>query len=114
MIRLPPSSQLWFVPNMGTRRTERTEISVTGRYRRGTGAARDVEILDLTEEGCRFFDRFGRLPEGTEISLRIGPIGPLLATVRWRSEGKVGVQFEQPLYGPVFEHIRDQIAASQA
>lgn len=87
----------------------RHPVSVEGRYRKGTGVAKDVEILDLSETGCRFFDRFGRMVPGTEISLRIGPIGPVVATVRWCKNQVVGVQFETPLYGPVFEHIRSQI-----
>lgn len=91
------------------RRKPRHAISVQGRYRTGSGVAKDVDILDLSETGCRFFDRFGRMVPGTEISLRIGPIGPVVATVRWCKQQVVGVQFETPLYGPVFEHIRAQL-----
>lgn len=87
----------------------RHPISVQGRYRTGSGLAKDVDILDLSESGCRFYDRFGRMLPGTEISLRIGPIGPVVAVVRWCSQQVVGVQFETPLYGPVFEHIRSQL-----
>lgn len=91
------------------RRKPRHAISVEGRYRTGTGVPKDVDILDLSETGCRFFDRFGRMTPGTEISLRIGPIGPVIATVRWCRQQVVGVEFETPLYGPVFEHIRAQL-----
>lgn len=91
------------------RRKPRHAVSVQGRYRTGTGVPKDVDILDLSETGCRFFDRFGRMAPGTEISLRIGPIGPVVATVRWCKQQIVGVQFENPLYGPVFEHIRAQL-----
>lgn len=89
-----------------TRHGKRHEISVPGRYRTGAGVAKDVDILDISESGCRFFDRFGRLGVGTTLSLRIGTIGPIVATVRWCRDHVVGVQFENPLYGPVFEHIR--------
>lgn len=81
-------------------------ISVAGRYRTGSGVAKDIDVLDISESGCRFYDRFGRLPAGSEISMRIGSIGPVVATVRWCKDHIVGVQFENPLYGPVFEHIR--------
>ncbi len=84
----------------------RYAISVPGRYRTGTGVAKDVDILDISESGCRFFDRFGRMTPGSQISLRIGTIGPVVATVRWREAQVVGVEFEYALYGPVFEHIR--------
>lgn len=87
----------------------RHPISVQGRYRTGSGVAKHVDILDLSETGCRFFDRFGRLLPGTEISLRIGPIGPVVAVVRWSRKQIVGVEFDTPLYGPVFDHIRSQL-----
>ena len=91
------------------RAKERHAISVQGRYRTGSGVAKDVDVLDLSETGCRFFDRFGRMVPGTEISLRIGPIGPVIAQVRWCRQQVVGVEFETPLYGPVFDHIRQQL-----
>ncbi|WP_209347447.1 PilZ domain-containing protein [Pontixanthobacter sp. CEM42] len=91
------------------RRTPRFDISVQGRYRTGSGVARDVPILEMSETGCRFYDRFGRLAPGAELTLKIGPIGPVVAIVRWCKEQIVGVEFEYPLYGPVFEHIRSQL-----
>lgn len=93
------------------RASPRYEISVQGRYRTGSGVPRDVPILDISETGCRMFDRFGRLPAGKVLSLRIGPIGPIVATVAWCRNQVVGVQFAIALYGPVFEHIREQVAA---
>ncbi|MDN3645598.1 PilZ domain-containing protein [Pontixanthobacter aestiaquae] len=91
------------------RKNPRYELHVEGRYRTGSGIARDVPILEMSETGCRFYDRFGRLAAGTELTLRIGPIGPVVATVRWCRDSIVGVEFENPLYGPVFEHIRSQV-----
>ncbi|MFV0643566.1 MAG: PilZ domain-containing protein [Sphingomonadaceae bacterium] len=88
------------------RKDDRHEIEVDGRYRTGTGIARDVRILDISESGCRFYDRFGRLEAGREISIRIGPIGPIVALVRWSVNHVVGVEFDTRLYGPVYEHIR--------
>lgn len=93
------------------RQKSRHGISVQGRYRTGSGVPKDVDILDISETGCRFYDRFGRMVPDTEISLRIGPIGPVVATVRWCRDHVVGVQFENPLYGPVFEHIRETLDA---
>lgn len=96
------------------RSSQRYEISVQGRYRTGSGVPRDVPILDISETGCRMYDRFGRLPAGTVISLRIGPIGPIVGTVAWCTDNIVGVSFENPLYGPVFEHIREKLDAGPA
>ncbi len=104
-------ADIWPVPFMDeTRKTPRFEISVQGRYRTGTGVARDVPILEMSEAGCRFYDRFGRLSPGAEISVRIETIGPIVATVKWSEDHIIGVQFQQPLYGPVFEHIRQKLS----
>ena len=84
----------------------RFDVGVAGRYRVGRGVARDVELYDLSGNGCRFFDRFGRLEEGSDITLRIGAVGPILANVRWRKNGYVGVCFEPPLHEAVLDHLR--------
>jgi hypothetical protein len=88
------------------RHAERHEISIIGRvFRTGTGA-RDVTVLDLSEQGCRFHDRFGNLPKGTPLTIKLGPVGPVEATVMWSRGEYVGVQFRSPLYPSVLEHIR--------
>ncbi len=93
-----------------SRKEPRAELSVQGRYRTGTGVPRDVPIIELSAHGCRFFDRFGKLAIDTRLSIKIETIGPIPAQVKWREGQTVGVEFEQALYGPVFEHIRDKLA----
>lgn len=93
-----------------TRRTPRFDVSVQGRYRTGNGVARDVPIFEISETGCRFYDRFGRLAADIDISIKIETIGPIVATVRWSRDQIVGVEFERPIYGPVFEFIRDKLS----
>ena len=91
------------------RREDRHGVAVDGRYRTGTGVPKDVSVLDISEGGCRFFDKFGRLTPGAQITIRVGPIGPIPATVRWCEGQVVGVEFEDPIYGPVLDHIRSQL-----
>lgn len=91
------------------RREERHGVAVEGRYRTGSGVPKDVSVLDISEGGCRFFDKFGRLIPGARITVRIGAIGPIEATVRWCEDQVVGVEFDNPIYGPVLEHIRRQL-----
>jgi len=89
-----------------TERVEpRHEISIVGRVRMGTGA-RDVTIQDLSEHGCKFHDRFSSLAIGAPVTVRIGPVGPVEAHVKWRRGEYVGVQFVTPLYPAVLDHIR--------
>ena len=90
---------------MDLRREKRYSIAVPGRYRKGTGVGFNVAIKDLSEYGCQFSDLGGRVQKGDEITIRIGSIGPLTARVKWIEKRKVGVEFEQPLYPSVLEHI---------
>ncbi len=89
-----------------SRREERHSIGVPGRYRRGAGIPSDVQLLDLSKSGCRFFDKFGSLKPGTELTIRIGTMGPIVAKVRWRASSYVGVSFEPALHDAIFDHIR--------
>lgn len=87
------------------RNKERRKVGIEGRYRSGRGVPRDVWITDISESGCRFYDRFGNMKPGTDITIRIGPVGPIDARVRWLEQHVNGVQFAQPLHVSVFEHI---------
>jgi len=92
------------------RKDGRHLIEVWGQYRMRSGVRRDVPIKDLSETGCRFYDKFSSLLPGAEITLKIETLGPFPATVRWQEGGYVGVEFEHRLYGPTFDHIRLRLA----
>ncbi len=93
------------------RSDDRKSLSIWGRYRTGSGLRRDVPIKDLSESGCRFYDKFSSLLPGMELTLRIETIGPFPATVQWQDAGYVGVQFHQRLYGPTFDHICQRLGS---
>ena len=90
---------------MDLRREQRYSISVPGRYRKGTGVRFNVAIKDLSEYGCQFCDLVGRIDTGDDITIRIGDIGPIDARVKWVAKREIGVEFDQPLYPSVLEHI---------
>lgn len=87
------------------RKEQRLDIGAWGRYRTGRGIARDVKIIDVNAKGCRFYDKFGALRPEATLTIKIGNIGPLLSHVRWVEGAKVGIEFAEPLYGAVLEHI---------
>jgi hypothetical protein len=87
------------------RQEPRINVSIQGRYRTGSGVAKDVIVSDLSTRGCKFYDRFSGLKPETRISLRIGNIGPIDAVVRWRSGQIIGVRFDDALHPSVFEHM---------
>ena len=90
---------------METRKKKRYSISAEGRYRKGTGVRFNIAIQNLSEHGCQFADLVGRIDVGDDITIRIGEIGPLEACVKWVVNREIGVEFDQPLYPSVLEHI---------
>lgn len=95
--------------SLDLRREQRYDIEIWGKYRRGRGSATLVQIFDLSEFGCQFRGLWGRLEQGDTISLKIGTIGPIGATVVWIDEARVGLEFADPLHPSVLAHIRDNM-----
>lgn len=91
---------------VGRRRSPRKIISVPGRIRTGRCVAHNVAITDLSEGGCCAIDRGASLKEGTNVTIRVGRLDPIEATVRWTTADGIGLEFQRPIYGPVFDHIR--------
>ena len=83
----------------------RVSVSIQGRYRTGSGVARDVIVSDLSTMGCKFYDRFSNLKPDIRVSLRIGNIGPIDAVVRWRAGQIIGLRFDDALHPSVFDHM---------
>jgi hypothetical protein len=90
---------------MTNRQQERRALSAWGRYRTGSGTPYEVLLNDISEQGCQFADKLGRLEPGRKLTIRIGTIGPIDAVVMWTRDRKVGVRFVNPLYPSVMEHI---------
>lgn len=87
------------------RGSPRHELTIIGRIFTSRGS-RDVTILDLSDTGCRLADHASQLAPDTRLTVKLGPVGPVEATVRWRRGDSVGIQFCTPLYPAVLEHIR--------
>lgn len=87
------------------RRETRHEVTMQGRYRTGSGLARDVVVTDLSTTGCKFEDRINNLRTGSIISIRIGNIGPLTAQVQWMENSTIGVRFDSTLHASVLDHM---------
>ncbi|MBU2341904.1 MAG: PilZ domain-containing protein [Alphaproteobacteria bacterium] len=83
-----------------------------GKIRTGRCIAHNVAITDLSEGGCCAIDRGACLEEGTSVTIRVGRLDPIEATVRWAGAGEIGLEFQRPIYGPVFDHIRAILSGS--
>lgn len=92
--------------NIGRRKTPRKVISVPGKIRTGRCVAHNVAITDLSEGGCCAIEWGSALTVGSTVTIRVGRLDPIDATVRWAKAGEIGLEFQRPIYGPVFEHIR--------
>ena len=99
--------------NIGRREKPRKTISVPGKIRTGRGVPHHVAITDLSEGGCRVIESSEWIKEGSSVSIRVGRLDPIYATVRWARKGEIGLEFHQPLYGPVFENIKTILAGAE-
>jgi len=86
---------------------ERHELTIAGKIYTATGS-REIIILDLSENGCRFRERTGHLAPGTGLTIKVGSIGPLPAVIRWTRRNEVGASFDNPIHPTVLVHIRQQ------
>ena len=112
MIDYPPNGSLHMDHNIGRRTTPRKYFSVPGKIRNGRCVAHNVAVTDLSEGGCCVIERSSSLEVGSNVSIRVGRLDPIEATVRWAKGGELGLEFQRPIYGPVFDHIRAILAGS--
>lgn len=99
---------------VGRREKERFEVNVMGTLRIGAGRALQAEITDLSENGCAAHVSSPWMKSQAHVSLRIGTLGPIDATIRWVNDRQIGLEFHRPVYGPVFEHLREMIAGAHS
>lgn len=100
--------------NERQRTQDRAQIVAHGRFRTESGQAGNATFADISERGCRLFDPSRLLKPGDGVTIWIEKVGPFAASVQWREHGEVGVKFIRPLYAPVFEHLKSQLAWKDA
>ena len=93
------------------RRSERIQVTLPARCRAHRSLNADVVLSDLTAEGCCIFTKNIFLRVGERVVIRPESLEGLPAIVRWVYRHQAGVEFEQPLYGPVAEHLQQRYVA---
>ena len=78
---------------------------LTAQCRTPRGGMNEVHILDLSEVGCLIDKRMIPMSEGDRILIKMEGLAFLPSSVLWVEENDAGLAFEQPLYGPVLEHL---------
>ena len=87
------------------RRTVRRNVVSLSAYARETDAkVWDVEVIDLSIDGCRIRGEVA-LEQGTDIWLKIPGIAPRSARVRWVGEREAGCEFHDPVANATLERV---------
>lgn len=77
------------------------------------GGVIEVDVLDLSEAGCLIDKRMISMSEGERVLIKMGNLAFLPANVVWVEDDEAGLTFEQPLYGPVIEHLMSQLGGGR-
>ena len=85
---------------------------MSARCRTMSGLRDEGRISDLSTHGCCLTMKSMILSIGGRVMIKPDGMEAICGVVRWLRDKDAGVQFDAPLYGPVFEHLSQQHAAS--
>ena len=88
------------------RRSERFSIILPARCRSRTGFVDRVVITDISSGGCCIESCALTVKKGDLVVIQPEGLEGLCGRVRWIDRQMAGIEFAQPLYGPVVEHLR--------
>ncbi|GGC26998.1 hypothetical protein GCM10011371_13200 [Novosphingobium marinum] len=95
------------------RRAERKHVEMAAQCRTQSGLRDMGKILDITPEGCCVATNSLFFKVGTRVMIRPPGMEGLSGVVRWIGPDKAGVEFDRPLYAPIFEHLAQSHAAGR-
>ncbi len=96
------------------RRAERKPVVLTAQCRTQSGLRDTGRITDLSREGCRVYTNSLFFRVGTRVVIRPEGMEGLTGIVRWIDGESAGVEFDSPIYEPVYDHLATRHAADQA
>lgn len=79
---------------------------LTAQCRSRNGGVNEIQVLDLSEAGCMINKRMLFMEPGDRVLIKMEGLTYLPSSVLWVEEEEAGLAFEQPLYGPVLEHLQ--------
>lgn len=88
------------------RQNSRAPVVMNAKLRIIGGKGVDVSVIDLTADGCRIAKPSIELRVKQQVAVKLESLDYLKGCVRWSDESTAGIEFERPLYGPVFEHLQ--------
>lgn len=80
-------------------------VAMPGRCRSSTGKWSYIRLDNLSPKGCGLANPWRTLSEGGDVIVRLAGLGGVPGKVRWVLPSSAGVEFDNPLYAPLFEHL---------
>jgi len=87
------------------RRSERQPVELAAQCRTDSGLRDKGIIADLSPEGCCVVTGDLFVKVGARVLIRPEGLEGLTGIVRWIEGNRAGIEFDRPLYPPVFEHL---------
>ena len=82
---------------------------LTIQCRGRSGASLELEVLDISLAGCLVERRAWSANTGDRVLVKLPGLAYQSAEVVWVEDNQAGVAFEELLYEPVLEHLRQSI-----
>ena len=87
------------------RRFERRAIELGAQCRTQSGLRDRGKISDISAEGCCVITNDLFVKIGARVVIRPEGMEGLSGVVRWIDGNRAGIEFDQPLYPPVVDHL---------
>jgi hypothetical protein len=88
---------------MERRRKNRLGLELPGSYSKGDGDPRLIFVSELSHNGCRVSGDESGLAVGDRMTLSLGAVETVDATVKWADGPWLGVEFAGPLDDCIIE-----------
>lgn len=87
------------------RRAERKSVVLPAQCRTTSGLRDSGEISDISTQGCCVRTNSVLFRIGAHVVIRPEGMEALGGTVRWIAGDFAGLEFDQPIYGPIVDHL---------
>ena len=90
-------------------KTARTSSKASALVRYRTRMKMEMDILDIGAGGCMLDARGWSAKPGEQVSVKLPELAFVPAKVIWIENSRAGIAFDEPLYGPILEHLEAQV-----
>lgn len=87
------------------RRAKRKSVALPAQCRMTSGMRDSGEISDISAQGCCVKTDTLLFRVGSHVIIRPTGMEPLGGTVRWIAGDCAGLEFDQPIYDPIVDHL---------